>query len=148
MVTITITDEINDVVVEESVINVTNTIIDYAIISEFTGLTDTPDNYSGHAGKTVKVNSSETALEFVTDTSSLTTKHENFTLTSGDITNKYIQIMGTITDNQSFRVFLDNIGIKLEQGIDYSISGNQIFWTGYQLEVLLEVGDKLKFFYV
>jgi hypothetical protein len=30
----------------------------------FTGLTDTPSSYSGQAGKTVKVNTPETALEF------------------------------------------------------------------------------------
>jgi uncharacterized protein DUF2793/endosialidase-like protein len=36
--------------------------------SDFLGLTDTPDTYSGQAGKVVAVNSGETALEFITDT--------------------------------------------------------------------------------
>jgi len=75
------------------------------------------------------------------------TKFESFTLDSTSITSKYVTISGTINDNQSIRVFVDNVGIKAEQGVDYSVSGNQIFWTGYDFDGLLEVGDKLKIFY-
>ena len=75
-------------------------------------------------------------------------KFELFTLDATDISNKYIELTGTVNDNQSIRVFLDNIGIKVEQGVDYSISGSQIFWTGYELASLLEVADKLKIFYI
>jgi len=75
-------------------------------------------------------------------------KSELFTLDATDISNKYVELTGTVNDNQSIRVFLDNIGIKVEQGVDYSISGSQIFWTGYELASLLEVADKLKIFYI
>lgn len=36
-------------------------------VSTFTALTDTPAAYTGHAGKFVKVNTGETALEFISD---------------------------------------------------------------------------------
>ena len=75
-------------------------------------------------------------------------KYEEFEMTSTEISDKYITIIGIINNNQSIRLFLDNIGIKAEQGIDYSVSGNQIFWTGYNLEQSLEAGDKLKIFYI
>lgn len=77
-----------------------------------------------------------------------TEKYELFTLDATDISNKYIELVGTINDNQSIRVFIDNVGIKAEQGVDYSVSANQIFWTAYSLATLLEVGDKLKIFYI
>jgi len=76
------------------------------------------------------------------------TKYESFTLDILDLNNKYITIQGIINDNQSIRLFADNIGIKLEQGVDYSVSGNQVFWSGYALENLLEVGDTLQIFYI
>ena len=58
-------------------------------------------------------------------------KHELFVLDAYDIANKYVEVEGTINNNQSIRVFVDNIGIKAEQGVDYSVSGNQIFWNTY-----------------
>jgi len=75
-------------------------------------------------------------------------KYELFTLDATDLSNKYVEVVGTIVDNQSIRVFIDNIGIKAEQGIDYSVSGSQIFWNTYALQSLLELGDKLKIFYI
>jgi len=75
-------------------------------------------------------------------------KFESFTMDSATLIAKYIEVAGTITDNQSIRVFLDDVGIKAEQGVDYSVSANQIFWSGYNFQILLEVGDKLKIFYV
>jgi len=75
-------------------------------------------------------------------------KYELFTLGATNISNKYVELVGIINDNQSIRVFVDNIGIKAEQGIDYSVSGNQIFWNTYELQSLLEEGDKLKIFYI
>jgi len=75
-------------------------------------------------------------------------KFESFTLDATDISNKYVDLVGTITNNQSIRIFLDNIGIKVEQGVDYSVSGNQLFWDGYDLQTTLVAGDKLKIFYI
>ena len=75
-------------------------------------------------------------------------KYELFILDISDIANKYIEVAGTILDNQSIRVFLEDVGIKAEQGIDYSVSGKQIYWNGYELQSTLEIGDKLKIFYI
>lgn len=76
-------------------------------------------------------------------------KYESFTLDTNHINNtKYVEIIGEITDNQSIMLFLDNIGVKAEQGVDYSFSGNQIYWVGYHLDGLLDIGDKLKIYYL
>jgi len=93
-----------------------------------------------------KDNSTKVATTAYVDTK--VDKYEEFEMTSTEISDKYITIIGIINNNQSIRLFLDNIGIKAEQGIDYSVSGNQIFWTGYNLEQSLEAGDKLKIFYI
>jgi len=53
----------------------------------FLGLTDTPSSYSSQAGKFIKVNSGETALEFTTapgGSSPLTTKGDIFTYSTTD----------------------------------------------------------------
>jgi hypothetical protein len=65
-----------------------------------------------------------------------------------DLDNKYITIEGEITDNQNILVFIDNVGIKAELSVDYSVSGNEVFWNGYELENTLVVGDKIKVFYM
>ena len=75
-------------------------------------------------------------------------RFETFTMTSAVLTAGYITIIGEITDNQNILVFVDNIGVKAEQGVDFSISGNQIFWAGYLFSSKLEEGDILKIFYV
>lgn len=76
------------------------------------------------------------------------TRFDDFTITATEIANKYVTLSNMPTNNQSIRVFVDNIGIKAEQGVDYSISGNQIFWTGYNFNSLLSLDDKLKIVYV
>jgi len=99
---------------------------------------------------TYRINKFTGELDNVGDETStgITTKHDLFTLDATDISNKYVTLTQSITDNQSIRVFVDNAGIKAEQGVDYSISGSQIFWTGYTFDGVLIVGDKLKIFYV
>ena len=97
--------------------------------------------YDGTDWKTV-------ANPYVSISGELLEKYELFTLDATDISNKYVEVSGIITDNQSIRVFVDNIGIKVEQGVDYSVSGNQIFWNTYELQSVLELGDKLKIFYI
>ena len=77
-----------------------------------------------------------------------TEKWEIFTLDATDVnTNKYVTLVGTVTDNQSIRVFIDDTGIKAEQGIDYSVSGQQIFWTGYEFDGLIAIGEKLNIYF-
>lgn len=76
-----------------------------------------------------------------------TEKNESFTLDSTDISNKFIDVVGDINAAQTVHLFVENIGILGEVGVDFSYSGNNIFWTGYEFENTLEVGDKLKVFY-
>lgn len=74
-------------------------------------------------------------------------QNESFTLTSTDISNKYVEIVGTITDNQSVLVIVSDIGLIAEVGVDYSLSGNFVYWTGYSFATKLEEGEKLKIYY-
>lgn len=74
-------------------------------------------------------------------------KHFIKVLTSDDINIKYISIPNDITDNQNIQVYVDNCGIKGEPGVDYSSSGNDIYWGGYDWEFTLQIGDKLSIFY-
>ncbi|HQO99300.1 MAG TPA: hypothetical protein PL042_01640 [Caldisericia bacterium] len=73
--------------------------------------------------------------------------NEVFTLTATDISNKYVQLAGTITDNQSVLVIVSDIGLIAEVGVDYSISDNYIYWTGYSFATKLEEGEKIKIYY-
>lgn len=73
--------------------------------------------------------------------------NEKFTITEAILAQKYVTIAGTVSDNQSIRVFVEHVGLKAEQGVDYSYSGNEIFWTSYDFENKLEAGDVLHVFY-
>lgn len=74
-------------------------------------------------------------------------KGEVFTLTQTEISRKYISLSEIIIDNQSVMVFIEGAGILAEVGVDYSVSGQDIFWTSYALEGILSVGDKLRIIY-
>lgn len=75
-------------------------------------------------------------------------KNESFILNATDITNGYIDIVGNINNAQTVHLFIENIGILAEVGVDFSYSGNNLYWTGYELANTLEIGDKLKVFYI
>ena len=76
-------------------------------------------------------------------------KYETFVLTDAIVnTLKYITIQGTITNNQSILLFIDNVNIKAQQGIDYSVNGNEIFWSSYDLDGKLQINDRLKVAYI
>ena len=70
-----------------------------------------------------------------------------FTLSDSDISRKYVSVSEIIIDNQSVMVFIEGAGILAEVGVDYSVSGQDIFWTYYALEGILSVGDKLRIIY-
>lgn len=65
-----------------------------ALVSDtaFTGLSDTPTGYSGHAGKFVAVNSSEDAVEFVENPGAAdrTTQTASFSIAAGDLSGNRI----------------------------------------------------------
>lgn len=108
----------------------------------FTKLTDTPTDYNDNKGMLVGVNDNEDGLVYKEPE-----KWEIKTITQTEIDSKSFHLTKSITDNQSVRVFVENVGIKAEVGVDYSLSGTEIYWTGYNFEDLLEVGDKLNVYY-
>lgn len=72
---------------------------------------------------------------------------ETFVLTEQNLLDRYVILTRPITDINSIRVFVDNQGLKAQPGIDYSISDNYIYWTGYDFNTKLELGEKLIVFY-
>lgn len=71
-------------------------------------------------------------------------------LSQVDVDNKFISLigLGSIANKSIVQIFIDNCGIKLEYGVDYTITlENKIFWEGYILDGKLAAGDKLKVYY-
>jgi len=91
--------------------------------------------------KKIKVGTFKTAL------SETPHRVEKITLTNTEITNKEITLQHTPTNNQSIRVFVESVGLKVSVGTDYSYSGSTIYWNGYELQNKLEEGDILSIFY-
>ncbi len=98
-------------------------------ITEFLGLLDTPNSYSGEGGKLVAVTSGETALEFIDNpvpTLQQVTDAGNVTTTSiqassfvqpGEASPTYLQGKLTYdTDNESLTFFNDESDISLQVG--------------------------------
>jgi hypothetical protein len=71
-------------------------------------------------------------------------KTQNFTLTALDIRLGYVSLSLPVIIDQSVQVFIEDAGILAEVGIDYSLSGQEIYWLGYSLQNILETGDKLR----
>lgn len=72
---------------------------------------------------------------------------EVFTINETILNQKYVILTKEITDINSVRVFVDDIGIRAQPGIDYSISDQYIYWNGYDLNTKLEIGEKIIVFY-
>ena len=67
-----------------------------------------------------------------------------------DIDNKYItkSELASVAVKDSVLVFVDECGIKLQNGTDYIIDNeNRITWNGYEAEELLSVGDTIKVYF-
>jgi hypothetical protein len=71
-----------------------------------------------------------------------TSKQQIITLTSTNITNKYVDLAQTPVDASAIMVTPVG-GILQEYNIDYSVSGNRISWSSLGLDGLLAAGDKL-----
>jgi len=72
---------------------------------------------------------------------------QSFTLSFLDISHKYVTLDLPVTNNQSVLVWVDGSGVLGEVGVDYSVSGQEIFWTSYLFDHLLSSGDKLRVIY-
>lgn len=67
---------------------------------------------------------------------------ESFTLNSTDITNKYVTLAQAPTTASKTRLMVVN-GVEQAYGTDFTVSTNQLSWSGLFLDGVLESGDKL-----
>ncbi|MDX9703941.1 MAG: hypothetical protein RBU23_12995 [Candidatus Auribacterota bacterium] len=74
-------------------------------------------------------------------------RHDEFVIDAAILANKYVTLTHEVTDNQSIRVFVDDYGIKAQPGVDYSVSGNEVYWGGYVFDGMLEEGEILNVYY-
>ena len=66
-----------------------------------------------------------------------------FTLTSTDITNKYVTLSQNPNSLQSILLFPEG-GILQTPGLDFTLlSGNVLSWDGFGLDNFLEVGERI-----
>ena len=92
------------------------------IATAFTGLTDTPANFSGAAGRFVKVNAGGTALEFVTSSAASTAFNDlTDVTTTGAAQGDVVYYNGTAWVLQNGPVTRWNLGTNGAQ--DYTFSG-------------------------
>ena len=70
-----------------------------------------------------------------------------FTITNIELTNKKIILASTPAIPQNVQVDLKQGGGYLEYGIDFTVVGNEVRWTGLGYEILAEVGDKFRISY-
>jgi hypothetical protein len=71
---------------------------------------------------------------------------EVFTLSAGDITNKYVTLSASPSVASSTLLTVKGYPVQF-YGDDYSVSGNVVGWTGTPLDGALIAGDKLKVTY-
>jgi hypothetical protein len=74
----------------------------------------------------------------------------SYTLSQVDIDNAFIIVseLSIVANKQKILIIIENVGIALEYGIDYSIiESSKITWDGYELESKLQIGDKIKIYY-
>ena len=72
---------------------------------------------------------------------------EVFTITEEILNQKYVILTKEITDINSIRVFVDDVGIRAQPGVDYSVSDTYVYWQGYEFFTKLEIGEKLYIYY-
>ena len=76
-------------------------------------------------------------------------KNYHFTLTSTDVTNKYIDLPNTPKDANNVRLVIKNAG-SMVYNEDFMMDGtttNRLTWAGLELDGLLQSGDKGVVFY-
>jgi hypothetical protein len=77
-------------------------------------------------------------------------KYHLHELNQVDIDNGFVTIADIVSrqDKENIIVYLSNVGLLLEYGVDYTIDADgKITWNGYELEGELVVGDIIKIFY-
>lgn len=74
-------------------------------------------------------------------------KVEYRTITPTEITNKYLTLANLPLSAQDVKIDLKFGGGPLFYSEDFVVIGDQISWNGYDLENILEEGDKLRIVY-
>jgi len=116
-------------------------------VTKFKQLTDVPNSYLGQAGKIPVVKGDETGLEFQTVSGvSINFDAEFFTLTSGQISSKSIVLSNSPANPQSIIVHVA-YGLPGIYGIDFTVSGNTVSWSGKEWDGILSTGDRLSICY-
>ena len=96
---------------------------DVAVDTTFVGLTDSPSSYTGNAGRAVKVNATETGVDFGDIIIGATTR-EFFT---GDGTTTNFTLANQYAGENGFLLFVD--GVVQKVGEDYTYSGTTLAFT-------------------
>lgn len=74
-------------------------------------------------------------------------KIEYRTITPTEITNKYLTLANTPISPQDVKIDLKFGGGAQFYSEDFIVVGNQVNWNGYDLEDILEAGDKMRIVY-
>lgn len=67
---------------------------------------------------------------------------ERYTLTPTDISNKFVTLSFTPSDDAKVRL-IPLSGIEQDNGVDFSVTGTQVSWSSLGFETLAESGDKI-----
>jgi hypothetical protein len=71
-----------------------------------------------------------------------TEKVDKFTLTGTDITNKFVTLTFTPTAPSSAILIVEDAG-GMFYGVDFTVTGNQLGWSGLELDGIFSSGDNL-----
>lgn len=70
-----------------------------------------------------------------------------FTLGSGDITNGYVTLSMAQATPAATILLVENAG-NMFYGVDFTVTGSQLIWTGFALSGILASGDNLTVSYI
>ena len=72
---------------------------------------------------------------------------QTFTLTGTDITNGYVTLSAAPIVPANTVLFVADAG-NMFYGVDFTVTGSQLIWTGYALDGILASGDNLTVTYI
>jgi hypothetical protein len=97
------------------------------------------------AANTVLTNDGSGNLTWVAAGS--TSQVQLFTLGSGDITNGYITLSMAPATPADTILLVENAG-NMFYGVDFTVTGSRLIWTGFALNGILTSGDNLTVSYI
>jgi len=85
----------------------------------------------------------DTAVE-PTNTGAATVNNEFRTVSSGEASAKQLTL--TFTPIDSSKVLVDVEGVAQETGVDFTITGANLIWSGLALDGVITTGDKIRIY--